>query len=95
MPPEHRLNLLQATWHAVWSHDKNSWPAVFSTWLLVGLSNMSPLQVVQMIASLCAIVLTLRQLYLSFKTGQARRKLERESRRMAFDSAPHHHGDAQ
>lgn len=37
---------------------------VFWAWFFVGVSKMSPLEVVQMLAGLCAIVYTLIQTYL-------------------------------
>lgn len=62
------------------NHQPGGWPVTFWVWLCVGIGEMSVLQLTQWVATLCAIALTLRQFYLSFKAGQERKKAERDTK---------------
>lgn len=50
---------------------------VFWAWFFVGVSKMSPLEVVQMLAGLCAIVYTLIQIYLLVRDRIIVRRVKR------------------
>lgn len=45
------------------NHDPSVWAKLAYTWFLVGISQMSPLQVVQFVAGIVAIVYTSAQLF--------------------------------
>lgn len=60
---------------------------VLWAWLFVGISKMSPLEVVQMLAGLCAIVYTLIQIYLLVRDRLIVRKVTKAAKEGATHDA--------
>lgn len=71
-------------------HDvKAAWLKMTVAWVLTAIGGVT----LERVATVLAIVYTSLQIYLLVRDRLIRRRIERESARMAFDSRPHHHGE--